>query len=361
MHRTLTDLGGWSALLGPLTAHRDLTTEQARAGMTEILEGSATPAQIAGFAVALRMKGETVDELSGLLDALLGAAELVVVDPALHPRLVDVVGTGGDRSHSINVSTISMLVVAGAGVPICKHGNRAASSSCGAADLLAELGVAIELGPTQIAACLHAVGVAFCFAPRFHPALRHAGPTRRELGVPTAFNILGPMANPARVQRQVVGIADPTMADKMLGVLQRHGARRVMIVHGGDGLDELTTTGTSQVWELDADEVRSYELDPSLLGLARATGDQLTGGLPPHNAEVARAVLAGQRGPHRDIVLLNAAAGLLVGERVSDLAEGIELAAAVLDDGRAAAALDRLVTESQRLAADAATAAAAAG
>ena len=351
MNRTLTDLGGWPALLGPLTAHRDLTTEQARAGMTEILDGNASPAQIAGFVVALRMKGETVDELSGLLDAMLDAAELVTIDPVLQPALVDVVGTGGDRSHSINVSTISMLVVAGAGVPICKHGNRAASSSCGAADLLAELGVMIELGPLQVARCLDEAGLAFCFAPRFHPALRHAGPPRRELGVPTAFNILGPMANPARVQRQVVGVADPSMADKMLGVLRRHGATRVMIVHGGDGLDELTTTGPSQVWELKGDEVRQFELDPTSLGLPLTTGEHLVGGLPPHNAEVARAVLSGIRGPHRDIVLLNAAAGLLVGERVHDLAEGIELASSVIDDGRAAAALDRLVDTSRRISA----------
>jgi anthranilate phosphoribosyltransferase len=350
MSQTLTDLGGWPALLGPLTARRDLTADQARAGMAEILAGTATPAQIAGFVVALRMKGETVDELSGLLEAMLAAAELVQVPTELHGDLVDIVGTGGDRSHSINVSTISMLVIAGAGVPVCKHGNRAASSSCGAADLLAELGVVIELGPLQVAQCLAESGLAFCFAPRFHPALRHAGPPRRELGVPTAFNILGPMANPARVRRQVVGVADPAMADKMLGVLERHGASHVMVVHGGDGLDELTTTGPSRVWELRDGEVLRYELDPAELGIPRAEGEALRGGTPQVNAGHARAVLAGVLGPHRDIITLNAGAGLYVGGKVDNLAAGIELAAAVIDDGRAAGALDRLVAASQRAA-----------
>jgi anthranilate phosphoribosyltransferase len=314
--------------------------------MAEILAGAATPAQLAGFVVALRMKGETVEELTGLLDAMLGAATLVPVDDALQGRLIDIVGTGGDRSHSINVSTLASFVVAGAGVPVCKHGNRAASSACGAADLLEALGVTIELTADDVVRCLEKAGLAFCFAPRFHPALRHAGPPRRELGVPTAFNILGPMANPARVRRLVVGLADPALADRMLGVLRRHGAERVLIVHGDDGLDELTTTTTSVVWELDGDAIRTWPVDPGELGLRRAAAADLVGGDPVTNAGCARAVLAGEAGSHRDVVVLNAAAGLLVGGAVDSLGAGIELAGAVLDDGRAAAALDALVAAS---------------
>jgi anthranilate phosphoribosyltransferase len=344
---TLAELGGWSAVLGPLMGGRDLAADSTRAAMAEILDGAATPAQMAGFIVALRMKGETVEELTGLLDAMLAAAVLVPVDEPLHGRLVDIVGTGGDRSHSINVSTIASCVVAGGGVPVCKHGNRAASSACGAADLLEALGVVLDLGPDDIARCLETAGLAFCFAPRFHSALRYAGPTRAELGVPTAFNILGPMANPARVRRLVVGLADASLADRMLGVLAREGAHRVLIVHGDDGLDELTTTTTSTVWELDGEAVRTWALDPAELGLPRAEPADLVGGRPPANAAFARAVLAGEPGPHRDIVVLNAAAGLLVGGAVGTLADGVELAGAVLDDGRAAAALEAMVAASR--------------
>jgi anthranilate phosphoribosyltransferase len=344
---TLADLGGWPAVLGPLLDRRDLPAEATRAAMAEILEGAATPAQLAGFVVALRMKGETVEELSGLLDAMLAAAALVEVDETLRDRLVDVVGTGGDRSHTINVSTLASFVVAGAGIPVCKHGNRAASSACGAADLLEALGVSLELGPEDVARSLETAGIAFCFAPRFHPALRHAGPSRRELGVPTAFNILGPMANPARVKRQVVGLADASLAERMLGVLRQRGSVRVMIVRGDDGLDELTTTSTSTVWELNGDVTRTWTLDPTDLGLALARREQLVGGDASTNARLARAVLAGERGAHRDVVVLNAAAGLLVGGAVPSLAEGVALAGKVLDDGRAAAALDRLVAASQ--------------
>src|ERR687891_2310288 len=228
------EVGGWPGILATLAARRDLAAAQARAAMAEILEGAATPAQIAGFIVALRMKGETVDELGGLVDAMLAAAERVTLPPGEpgDPGVVDVVGTGGDRAHTINVSTIAALVVAGAGGKVCKHGNRAASSACGAADLLEALGVAIELGPEGVARCVEEAGIGFCFAPRFHPALRHAGPTRRELGVPTVFNFLGPLANPARVRRQVLGVSDPKMADKAAGVLHARGAERALVVYG---------------------------------------------------------------------------------------------------------------------------------
>jgi anthranilate phosphoribosyltransferase len=344
---TLEELGGWPAVLGPLVAGRDLPAAATRAAMTEILEGAATPAQLAGFVVALRMKGETVEELSGLLDAMLAAAALVEVDAVQRDRLVDIVGTGGDRSHTINVSTLASFVVAGAGVPVCKHGNRAASSACGAADLLEALGVHLELTPDDVVRCLEAAGMAFCFAPRFHPALRHAGPPRRELGVPTAFNILGPMANPAQVRRLVVGLADASLAERMLGVLRQRGARQVMIVHGDDGLDELTTTTRSTVWELDGDDIRTWTLDPRDLGLAPARAEQLVGGDAATNAALARAVLAGELGPHRDVVVLNASAGLVVGGAVASMSEGVALAGAAIDDGRAAAVLDRLVRASQ--------------
>jgi anthranilate phosphoribosyltransferase len=344
---TLDELGGWPAVLGPLLARRDLPADATRAAMSEILDGAATPAQLAGFVIALRMKGETVEELSGLLDAMLTAAALVEMDDARRDQLVDIVGTGGDGSHTINVSTLASFVVAGAGVPVCKHGNRAASSACGAADLLEALGVHLELSPQEVATCIDAAGMAFCFAPRFHPAMRHAGPSRRELGVPTVFNILGPMANPAQVRRLVVGLADASLAERMLGVMRQRGAHRVLIVHGDDGLDELTTTACSTVWELDGGEIRRWTVDPAELGLAPARAEQLVGGDAATNAGLARAVLGGERGPHRDVVVLNAAAGLLVGGAVGSLADGLGAAGAALDDGRAAAVLDRLVAASQ--------------
>jgi anthranilate phosphoribosyltransferase len=350
--RTLTELGGWPAVLNTLVAQDDIDREHATAAMAAILAGDATPAQLAGFVVALRMKGETVDELGGLLDAMLDVAVRVPLPEELRLRAVDVVGTGGDRSHSINVSTLAALVVAGAGVPVCKHGNRAASSRCGAADLLEALGVTIDLGAAGVVRCVGEAGIGFCLAPRFHPALRHAGPPRRELGVPTAFNMLGPLANPARVVRQVVGVADPRAAERMLRVLADHGAQHVVIVHGGDGLDELTTTGPSSLHELRDGAITTTTLDPAVLGVARADPDQLRGGTPDDNAAFARRVLGGQRGPHRDIVVLNAAAGLYVGGRVAALAEGIEVAGDVIDAGGAGAALDRLVQVSAAAEAD---------
>src|SRR5262245_19223521 len=337
----LDEVGGWPAILGTLAARRDLTTDQARAAMTEILDGAATPAQIAGFIVALRMKGETVDELGGLVDAMLAAAERVTL--ASDEPVVDIVGTGGDRAHTINVSTLSALVVAGAGGRVCKHGNRAASSATGSADLLEALGVRIDCGPAEVARCVAEAGIGFCFAPRFHPAMRHAGPPRRELGIATAFNFLGPLANPAGVRRLMIGVADPRMAERMVGVLAARGCERALLVHGDDGLDELTLATTSQVVELRDGEVSSYAVDPAALGLALAPGDAVVGGDPAVNAELSRRVLAGEAGPHRDIVMLNAAAGLVAAGLADDLATGLEAARASIDGGEAAAALDRLV------------------
>lgn len=314
--------------------------------MATILRGDATSAQIAGFLVALRAKGEHVDELTGLLDAALDEATFVPLTEDEQAHCVDIVGTGGDGSDSINVSTMAALVIAGAGVPVCKHGNRSASSKCGSADLLELLGVVIELGPDGVAACVREAGIGFCFAPVFHPAFRHAGPPRRELGVPTAFNLLGPMANPGRVRRQVIGVADLRHLELMALTLQRQGLSHAWVVHG-DGLDELTTTGVSTVLALTDGEIIEFTVDPADLGLPPATAADLRGGDPVENAESIRRVLAGEPGPHRDIVVLNAAAGLVVGGAVADIASGLGVAAAVIDDGRALGALDALVRVSQ--------------
>ena len=337
--------GGWPVVLGTLMDGGSLDREVSRATMAEILDGAASPAQIAAFVVALRMKGETVEELVGMVDAMLEASERVPIDPAM--GAIDVVGTGGDRAHTINVSTISALVVAGAGGRVCKHGNRAASSACGSADLLEALGVAIELGPEGVARCVAEAGMGFCFAPRYHPAMRHAGPSRRDLGIPTAFNILGPLSNPGRVRRYLIGVADLRMAERMAGVLRTNGAERALIVHGGDGLDELTTTGPSNVVELRDGEVTSWDVDPEALGLRRADREDLVGGDAATNADLARRVLAGEAGPHRDIITLNAGAGLVVAGLAEDLPSGIEAARAALDSGAAVAALARLVEVSQ--------------
>ena len=342
MTTSLDALGGWPAVLGPLLAGQDLTGEQTGAALAEILGGDATPAQVAAFIVALRMKGETVEELAGLVRTMLAFAEPVPVDPTL--SLVDTCGTGGDARGTINVSTVAAFVVAGAGAHVAKHGNRAASSACGSADVLEALGVVVDLGPEGVARCITEAGMGFCFAPRFHPAMRHAGPVRRELGVPTVFNFLGPLANPARPRAQVVGVSDPAMAERRLGVLQANGAERALVVYGHDGLDELTTTTTSTVLELRAGEVRTYVVDPAELGLAPATVADLRGADAAANAVVARRVLDGDAGPHRDVVLLNAAAGIVAAGRATDLPEGLEAARASVDEGRAAAVLDQLVT-----------------
>jgi anthranilate phosphoribosyltransferase len=340
----LDELGGWPAILGTLAGGRDLGADEARAAMAEILEGAATPAQIAGFIVALRMKGETVTELAGLVDAMTEAGEHVRLDPAT--SAIDIVGTGGDRAHTINVSTLSALVVAGAGGKVCKHGNRAASSQTGAADLLEALGVRLDCGPEEVARCVEEAGVGFCFAPRFHPAMRHAGPTRRELGIPTAFNFLGPLANPAGVRRLMIGVADGSMAERMVGVLAERGAERAFVVHGGDGLDELTVSTTSTVVELRDGAITTSELDPKELGLEPAPREALQGGDPVTNAGLARRVLAGESGPQRDVVCLNAAAGLVVAGLAADMAAGLDAARASIDGGGASAALDRLVAVS---------------
>jgi anthranilate phosphoribosyltransferase len=342
--------GGWPGVLTDLLSGISLTDELAEATMGVVLSGRATPAQIAGLATALRAKGESVGEMTAFVRAMV--AHAVPLDLPAGIDLIDTCGTGGDRLRSINVSTIAALVVAATGAKVCKHGGRASSSAVGAADVLEALGVVADLGPRGVARCIEEVGMGFCFAPRFHPAMRHAGPVRRELGIPTVFNFLGPLANPGRASYQVIGVSDPAMADKMLGVLAANGTRRAMVVYGDDGLDELSTTGPSTVHELIASaegryEITKYRIDPSDLGLAPASLEDLRGGDAAFNAEAIRQVIGGEPSPHRDIAVLNAAASLVVIGRASDLRAGVSLAGEVIDDGRADAVLDALIRVSR--------------
>ena len=319
--------------------------------MTDILSGQATPAQIAGFVMALRTKGETSEELVGLLSAMRAAAESVPLD-AVGLGLIDTCGTGGDNSGSINVSTAAALVAVGAGARVCKHGNRSASSQCGSADVLEALGAVIDLGPAGVARCVTETGFGFCLAPRFHPAMRHAGPPRRELAVATVFNFLGPLANPAAVKRQLVGVSDRSMAEIMLEVLAATGSHRAMIVHGHDGLDELSTTAPTDVWELQDGKEHSYTVDPAELGLAAASAEDLVGGDAAVNADCLRRVMEGQPGAHRDIVVLNAAAALVVAGQTDTLEGGLEDAAASIDHGLAGQVLESFVSTSNEARAD---------
>lgn len=331
----------WPAVLGSLVAHVDLSADEIEQAMSTILAGDATDAQIAGFAVALRTKGETSEELAALARTMRQFAERVELDDA--QPLIDTCGTGGDRSGSVNVSTMAAMIAAGAGARVAKHGNRAASSQCGSADVLEELGVVIDLGPKGVARCVREAGIGFCFAPRFHPALRFAAGPRRELGIPTTFNFLGPLANPAGVKRQAVGVSDPAMAERMLAALERLGVERALVFHGHDGLDELTTTGPSTIHDLQDGSVQTYDVDPASLGLPVAAPADLLGGDAAANAAVVRRVLAGEAGPARDIAVLNGAAALVVAGLAADLPDGLERACAAIDDGRAAAALDAFV------------------
>jgi anthranilate phosphoribosyltransferase len=344
---TLDEHGGWRSILAVLTGGDDLTAGQAGAAMGSILAGEATSAQIAAFIIALRMKGEAVDEVTGMVEAMLAAAAPIALPDGLDA--IDIVGTGGApqrRVHALNVSTIACFVAAGAGVPVCKHGNRRASSTSGSFDLLEALGVPIDLDGVGVARCVVDAGAGFCFARAFHPAMRHAGPVRAELGVPTVFNFLGPLSNPARVRRMVIGVSDDRVAPTVIGVLRQRGMVRAMVVHGHDGMDELTITGPSSVRELRDGDVREYEVDPGALGLTVVPAAQVAGGDGAANAEIARRVLAGEPGPYRDIVLLNAAAGLVVGGAAADLADGIEQARQAIDSGKAQAVLDALVAPS---------------
>jgi len=345
----LADVGGWPTVLGRLAGREDLTSSEASAALREILEGAATASQVAAFIFGLRCKGETPEELSGMLEAMLEVAETVPLPGEIARRLVDTCGTGGDRAGTINVSTIAALVVAGAGIPVCKHGGRAASSRTGSADVLEALGVEIALPPSSVARCIEQAGIGFCFAPRYHPAMRHVVPTRRELGVPTAFNLLGPLANPGRTPYQLVGVGDGRVAERLATVLASSGAERAWVVHGDDGLDELSTTSASRVveWRAGGTGIRSFTVEPAGLGLAPARPEDLKGGGPAHNAGVVKAVLSGEPGPHRDIVVLNAAAALVLVGEAADLGIGLEMAAGSIDSGRARGCLERLIALSR--------------
>ncbi|HST49532.1 MAG TPA: anthranilate phosphoribosyltransferase [Jatrophihabitans sp.] len=329
----------WADLLTALMRGQSLSAEATGWAMAEIMAGEASPAQLAAFAVLLRAKGETPAELAGLVRSMLARA----VPVALSQPAVDVVGTGGDRALTVNISTMAALVTAGSGRAVVKHGNRAASSACGTADVLEELGVAIDLGADGVLATVAEVGIGFCFAPVFHAGMRHASGPRRELGVPTAFNYLGPLTNPARPVAAAIGAYDGQMAPVMAQVLADRGDRG-MVFRGDDGLDELTTTTTSQVWLVHDGAVRQDELDPASVGIAPAEPQALRGGSAAFNAEVVRRVLAGEPGPVRDAVLLNAAAAIAAFDGVLDSAEaavrhGLPAAAAAIDDGSAAALL----------------------
>ncbi len=307
--------------------------------MRQILAGDATPAQIAGFAVAMRSKGETVEEVEGLVATMYDFAPPLKVDA----RAVDIVGTGGDRSHTVNISTMAAIVTAGAGIPVVKHGNRAASSSCGSADVLERLGIRLDLTPDDVQAVMDQVAVTFCFAPVFHSGLRHSAVPRRELGVATTFNFLGPLANPARPAAQAVGVADTRLASIIAGVLAKRGVDG-FVFRGDDGLDELTTTTTSSVWCIVAGAVTEHRVSPADLGIATSSAADLRGGDPGFNADVVHSMLAGERGPIRDAVLLNAAAGIAAYDVSDDpvverLGDALLRAAQSVDSG---AARDRL-------------------
>jgi anthranilate phosphoribosyltransferase len=336
----------WGEVLGALVQRDDLTTDQASWAMGEILAEAATPAQVAGFAVALRSKGETIEEVTGLLDAMYAVATPLTIPG----RALDVVGTGGDRSMSVNISTMAAIVAAGAGARVVKHGNRSASSQAGSADVLEALGIRLDLRPEEVARIAEQVGITFCFAAAFHPAMRHAAGPRRELAIATTFNILGPLANPVKPAAQAVGVADARMAPIMAGVLARRGTD-AWVFRGDDGLDELTTTTTSQVWTVHDGTVTPTQLDPQLVGIATSKPEDLRGGDAQHNADVVRRVLDGEPGPVRDAVLLNAAAALAVydapGTAVSDaLPAAFAKAAQSVDSGAAAGLLTRWVEAS---------------
>ena len=340
----------WPELLSSLVRGEDQPAEATAWAMEQILNGDATPVQMAGFVVGLRSKGETVQELTGLADMMIEFATPVEIGgPA-----VDVVGSGGDRSNTVNISTMAAIVAAAAGARVVKHGNRAASSACGAADVLEALGVVLDLAPEVQPQVVDRVGIGFLFAPQYHPALRHAAVTRRELGIPTIFNFLGPLANPAQPISQAVGVADPRMAELMAGVFASRG-NYGLVVHGGDGLDELTTTTSSTVWVYADGSVVRRELDPLKLGVPRATISDLVGGDAVANAQVVRDMVAGQPGPIRDVVVLNAAAALVAYGKPSsarlenDFADELERARQAIDSGAAQSKLQEWIAVTQSL------------
>lgn len=352
-HPSLEEYGGWKAVLSDLVAGVDLTPGAARAALGAILADQATDAQVAGFIIALGMKGGSVPELTGLVSAMLdNASPLSVPDGT-----IDIVGSGGAptrRRHALSVSTLAAIVASAAGATVCKHGSVAASSSSGSFDTLAALDVATDLDGPAVERCVAETGLGFAFAKRFHPAMRFVGPVRTELGVPTTFNFLGPLSHPGRVRRQVVGVSDPAMAPRVAGVLAARGSTHALVVHGADRLDEITTTDTTRIYEVrDGELVGDHELDPRDLGLRRVNREELNGGGPQDNARIAVEMFDGDgTGPRADIVALNAGAGLLVAGLVSDLGAGLEAARDAIAKGLAKEKLAQVVVVSRELAAD---------
>lgn len=328
-----------------LVSGHSLSMEQAAQVMEEIMKGEVTPAQFGAFVTALRLKGETADEITGLAKVMRSKAVAVTIDEPV----VDVCGTGGDNLSTFNISTAAALVAAGAGVKIAKHGNRAISSQCGSADVLEALGVKIDLNAEQVQKCLKEVGIGFMFAPVFHPAMKYAAAPRREIGIRTVFNILGPLTNPAMAKAQVLGVADKSLLEKMAQVLKNLGCHHALVVHGEDGLDEITITGKTYICELKEGSIHNYSITPEDFGLPKANLDDLRGGTITENATLIRRILTGASGPKRDIVLINAAAALVVGDKALDLQQGIDLAKEAIDSGRALIKLDQLIKFSQQI------------
>ncbi len=316
-----------------------LTQDEAESAMNEIMNGESTPSQIASFITALRMKGETVDEITGCARVM---REKVTRIKTNADPLVDTCGTGGDSAHTFNISTVSALVASGAGLNIAKHGNRAVSSQSGSADVLKALGVNIEADADRVSRCIDEIGIGFLFAPLLHPAMKYAIGPRREIGIRTIFNILGPLTNPAGAQVQVLGVYDPRLTELVANVLKNLGSKHVFVVHGSDGLDEITITGKTYVTELKNNQLQSYTIEPGDFGISRADKSSLIGGSAEENAKIALAILGGEKGPKRDIVLLNAAAAIVAGGKASDIKEGIKLAEESIDSGRAMQKLDLL-------------------
>jgi anthranilate phosphoribosyltransferase len=335
--------------LGKLVLGQDLTRDEARSAMQSLVDGEATPSQIAAFAVALRMKGETPEEIAGLAEVMRSAATRVEAGSGV----VDVVGTGGDGAGTFNISTLSALVVASAGGRVAKHGNRSITSQCGAADFLEAVGIAIDLSPDGVARCVAETGFGFMFAPMYHPAMRHAIVPRREIGVRTVFNILGPLTNPAGARRQLTGVAVSSLGEGMARVLALLGTEHALVVHGQDGLDEISVSAPTHVHEARNGQVKSYVIDPEQFGLQRRSPDAVRGGTVDANVRLAQSVFAGEPGASRDVVLLNAGAAVYVAGLAESIQAGIDVAAAELDSGRAHAKLQQAATVSQRIKAEA--------
>ena len=325
---------------------RSLTFEQAAAVMEEIMTGEATPAQVASFVTALRVKGETVDEIAGLATVMQARATPVKVASPV----VDTCGTGGDGSSSFNISTTAAFIVASAGLKVAKHGNRAMSSHCGSADVLEALGVRIELGAKAVAQCVETVGIGFMFAPIFHPAMKYAAVPRHEIGIRTVFNILGPLTNPAKAKFQVIGVPSRELGDKVASVLNRLGTEHSLVVHGTDGMDEISISGKSLVWDINKQRVLPpYEIFPEDLGFMKASVTQIRGGTARQNARILRGILSGEVGVRRNIVIMNAAAALVAGNKAPDLKEGVSIAEETIDSGQALIKLDELIKLSRSL------------